>query len=137
MHVVVHKFQADLLELDVINQWLPGRLIDIERWRPPDPLFIKLTVGLIFISVQVLLLEITQHARTFAFRCQGDSLTVIRKLLSPQPDASIMGPYIRDIIAMVARLCECRFLQFSHITNQVANQLVSTGQLRCLSLFKR
>ncbi|MBA0754727.1 hypothetical protein Gogos_019835, partial [Gossypium gossypioides] len=38
---VVHRFQAYLLELDVIKQWLPGRLIGAERWRPPDPPFIK------------------------------------------------------------------------------------------------
>ncbi|MBA0731592.1 hypothetical protein Golax_020630, partial [Gossypium laxum] len=60
----------------------------------------------------------------------GDSLTVICKLLSPRLDVSVLGPYIRDIIAMVAHICGCHFLHVLRIANQGCSRVSLSGQLR-------
>lgn len=52
---------------------------------------------------------------------------MIYKLLSPRPDVSVLGPYIRDIIAMVTHLCGFHFLHVPRIANQVVYWLASTG----------
>ncbi|KAK5811734.1 hypothetical protein PVK06_027097 [Gossypium arboreum] len=52
---------------------------------------------------------------------EGDSLIVIQKINSPIHDESVIGPYIRDIKALVRCFCYCHFMHVSHGGNSVAH----------------
>lgn len=64
------------------------------------------------------------------------SFTVIYKLLSPQSNASILSPYIRDIFVLIGCLHDYRFVHFPHTTNQVTHLLAPVG-LQDRDLFYR
>ncbi|MBA0590709.1 hypothetical protein Gorai_019404 [Gossypium raimondii] len=105
---------------DVVNERLPGRLIDVEQWRPQDAPYVKVNFDTAFRAS-----ENISYAVIFIRDHLGNSLMVIRKLLSPQPDALILGPYISDINTMVVRLRGCHIVHIPCITNQVAHLLAS------------
>ncbi|MBA0735367.1 hypothetical protein Gogos_019222 [Gossypium gossypioides] len=52
---------------------------------------------------------------------------VIQKLLSPQTNTSVLGPYISDIATMTVYLCAFRFAHVPRIANRVPHLLASTG----------
>lgn len=58
---------------------------------------------------------------------EGDSLTVIRKLSSPDGDASTLGPYLMDIFSMAKQIPQCRFVHVPEEGNSVVHVLAMDG----------
>ncbi|KAK8303213.1 hypothetical protein V6Z11_D04G134800 [Gossypium hirsutum] len=50
MHVLIQRVEPYLLELDVVYEKLPGRLIGPERWRSPDGCYLKINFDAAFHS---------------------------------------------------------------------------------------
>ncbi|KAG8496854.1 hypothetical protein CXB51_008029 [Gossypium anomalum] len=113
-----------LVRRDMVNQKLPSRLISVERWRPPNPPFVKV-LSLRPHRYGAGFSNSTQFTLTFAFCCRGTGFSPcnLTGLGFGVPFDHFQG----DIAAMIVYLRASRFAHVLRIANRVAHLLASTG----------
>ncbi|MBA0715990.1 hypothetical protein Golax_014860 [Gossypium laxum] len=122
---------------DAVNERLPGRLIDVEQWRPQDAPYVKVNFDTAFrasenISYAGIFIRdhlglvlgyqsvLSKHVPS-PFTAEG-----LLPCSSTGSEARVpVGPYISDINTMVVQLRGCHIVHIPRITNQVAHLLAS------------
>ncbi|TYH45504.1 hypothetical protein ES332_D11G269900v1 [Gossypium tomentosum] len=150
---IVRKVICYLRKLDVVQERLPGRLIGVERWRPPEGTMLKVifdaafstssmlsctgivirdNLGRVLGSHLVLTVHVPMAFATEALTCShvvrlaGDSLSVIRRACFPLHNVSAIEASIWDVKAMVSSFHHCLFAHIPREGNTIVHLLATT-----------
>ncbi|MBA0679535.1 hypothetical protein Goari_011296 [Gossypium aridum] len=104
---MVHFITLYIQDIDEINIRLPGRRIQLERWRPSEPPFVKITfyaslkaVGINHVLAKALAcLQRVQMGLDLGFKkvvVERDNRIMIKKLQTQRQDDSVINAYIED-----------------------------------------
>ncbi|MBA0660297.1 hypothetical protein Goklo_012334 [Gossypium klotzschianum] len=82
------------MDLDAVQEKLPGRLVGVERWRPLDGCNLKINFDAMYRAPsRASCVGIVIRNDVVV---EGDALIVILKVLSSMSDNLVLGAYIRD-----------------------------------------
>ncbi|MBA0624724.1 hypothetical protein Godav_010022 [Gossypium davidsonii] len=93
------------MDLDAVQEKLPGRLVGVERWRPLDGCNLKINFDAMYRApsrascVGIVIRNAVSLGLDLGFQdvvVEGDALIVILKVLSSMSDNLVLGAYIRD-----------------------------------------
>ncbi|MBA0828372.1 hypothetical protein Goarm_013049, partial [Gossypium armourianum] len=126
---IVRKVICYLRELNAVQERLPGCLIRVEHWWPPEGTILKVNFDASFSTTSMLFCTVIvirdNLGREVTF--EGDSLIVICKACSPLYDVLAIKAYIQDVKAMASSFHRCLFSHISHEGNTIAHLLGMTG----------
>ncbi|MBA0853861.1 hypothetical protein Goshw_023047 [Gossypium schwendimanii] len=133
-------------ELEAVNRKLPGRWIEIERWRPLEPPINS--EGKMIGSRTVMNKNIPNPFAAEALACllaiemgidmnlkevvvvEGDALTIVKKMHSMSDDRSVLRVYISDAKQRITNFGNCLFRNLSRSANGLAHSIAKEGLKR-------